>query len=171
MAFTVQNDNGTQEGANAYVSVDFFKAYHLDRANAYTATDEQIQAAIIKATDYLDTRFPFIGTKAYGRDQTTAWPRVDAFDLDGYSVDGLPEEIKNAVCEYAIRALASSLMADPSRDATGAAIQSKENTVGPITEKITFATGAAYTLPKYPAADRRLIASGLVVSGGSSVRG
>lgn len=171
MAFTVQNENGSQEGANAYVSADFFKAYHLDRSNAYTASDAQIQAAIVKATDYIDTRFNFIGAKAYGRVQKTSWPRVDAFDSDGYSVDGIPGEIKNAVCEYALRALTSVLMADPSRDATGSAIQSKENTVGPITERITFATGAAYTLPKYPAADRRLVASGLVVSNCTLVRG
>lgn len=64
MALKVQNSQGTVVGANAYITLAEFKSYHDDRGNDYSGfTDPKISAAIVLATDYLDTRFSFLGVK------------------------------------------------------------------------------------------------------------
>lgn len=170
MTFTVQDDTGGVAGANAYITVDFFKTYHADRGNAYTAVDDAIQQAIIKATQYLDGRFRFRGLKLLGRYQTTEWPRSSALDADDQVVFGIPLEVQNATAEYALRALTGTLNPDPERDASGAAVAAKSETVGPISESTTFVGGAAFTLPKYPVADQMLRRAGLTLSGNDVLR-
>jgi hypothetical protein len=172
MALIVQDNNGSVPGANGYISVAEFKAYHDDRAQAYTGfNDAAIEAAIIRATDYLDQRFRFVGKRRQGRSQTTEWPRSDAWDRDERDVNDVPPEVKEATAEYALRALAATLNPDPERNASGVAIQSKSEAVGPISESVTFVSGAIFTMPKYPAADQRLFSSGLVRTGGTVLRG
>lgn len=173
MTFTVQNDTGSQAGANAYLSVAEFKAYHDARNNDYSgaATDAAIEYTIIKATDYIDQRFNFVGKKLLGRDQTTEWPRSSAWDKDRYYITGLPVELKEACAEYALRAISAALNPDPTRDDTGQTIQSKSETVGPLSESFTFTEGAMFRMPKYPAADQKLIKPGLVRWGGDLRRG
>lgn len=173
MAFTVQNDTGSQAGANAYISVAEFKAYHDNRGNDYSgaADDTAIEYAIIKATDYIDQRFNFVGKKMLGRDQTTEWPRSNAWDKDRYYITDIPIELKDACAEYALRAISAVLNPDPTRDDSGQAVQSKSETVGPISESVTFTDGAVFRMPKYPAADQKLIKSGLVRRGGDLRRG
>lgn len=171
MAFTVQNDQGTVAGANAYVTVAEFKAYHTDRGNSWsTATDTAIEQGIVKATDYLDYRFRYVGN-LLNIDQTTEWPRVGAFNRSRFLVAGIPDEIKQACSEYALRALSAELNPDPERDASGRTVQSKSEAVGPISESVTYVAGAVLQMPAYPAADRRLISSGLTRSGNVVVRG
>lgn len=173
MALLVQNDSGTVVGANAYVSVDEFKAYHDARGNDYSAAadDSAIEKAIVRATAYVDTRFTYTGLRMSGRDQDTQWPRTNAFDRDRYSVIGIPPEVKNACCEYALRSLTQDLNPDPTRDDTGALVAAKSETVGPITESTTYVSGAVFALPRYPAADQWLIRSGLVRTAGQVARG
>jgi len=169
MAFTVQDDDGSIAGANAYLTVAEFKAYHADRGNDLSSYgDVDIQRAIVKATDYMDHRFQFVGYQA-NDDQRTMWPRVDAFDEDDHLVEGIPDRVKEACAEYAFVALASTLNPTPTRDATGRDVQAKSSTVGPISESVTYAAGASFASPKYPAADARL--SGLVVAAGEIRRG
>ncbi|WVW77400.1 head-tail adaptor [Stenotrophomonas phage vB_SmaS_Bhz59] len=172
MALIVQTNDGNAAGANAYITLAFFTAYHADRGNAIpgTPTDAQKEQAIIRATDYLDQRFIFVGRRLLGRDQTTEWPRMDAWDLDRNLVTGIPLEVQEACAEYALRALTAELNPDPSRDASGAAIQSQSQQVGPIAQSVTFVSGAVFTMPKYPAADAKLRRTGLVRSGGTVLR-
>lgn len=175
MGFVVQADGGASTpGANAYITVAFFKGYHEDRGNALPASpapaDADIEKAIIRATDYLDGRFRFVGRRVYGRDQSTEWPRTNAYDIDRRYVNGIPDEIKEATAEYALRALTGALNPDPERDASGAVIVSKSEQVGPISESVTFAAGGAFVMPKYPAADSKLRRTGLVQSGGDVIR-
>ncbi len=172
MALIVQNNDGSVPGANAYISVEEFKAYHDDRAQPYAAySDAEIETAIIRATDYLDQRFRYVGKRRQGRSQTTEWPRLDAWDGDGHYVNGIPAEVKEATAEYALRALSTVLNPDPEQSATGFAIQSKSESVGPISESVTYVTGAVFAMPRYPAADQRLLRSGLVRTGGAVLRG
>ncbi len=172
MVLIVQDNTGSVPGANAYISVQDFKSYHDDRGQSYNGhTDAQIEAAIVRATDYIDQRFVFVGKKRLGRDQTTEWPRTDAWDRDRYYITDIPPEVKEACAEYALRALAVELNPDPERDASGAAVLSKSESVGPISQSVTFAGGAVFQMPKYPAADQRLIKAGLVRSGGAVLRG
>ncbi len=54
-----------KEGANAYMTVEQFKAYHDARGNSYSASPiETIRYAIVKATDYLDQKYRYKGTKS-----------------------------------------------------------------------------------------------------------
>jgi hypothetical protein len=111
-----------------------------------------------------------VGEALRGRDQTTAWPRRDAWDYNGDLVTGVPPEVKEAANEYGLRALSAALAPDPDRDASGARVQSKSQTVGPISQSFTFVSGAAFTMPKYPSADNKLFRSGLAMTGGRSMR-
>ena len=154
-------EDGTKKvDANAYITVQFFRDWHSVRGLAAAATDTGsygtalIEAAIVKATDYVDKRFgpKFVGYK-YSRDQALQWPRQDAFDIDGDSIktDEIPNELKRAVVEYAKIALAMELLAvpapsfnkyDPSTGETevseGGMIMRKAEKVGPISEETWY---------------------------------
>lgn len=175
MAFVVQASSGTHvPGANSYITVAYFRSYHADRGNtlpAAAAQDSAVEAALVRATDYLDTRFRFVGHRMYGRDQSTEWPRSSAVDADRRPVDGIPAEIAEATAEYALRSFLRPLNPDPTRDASGAIVASKSEQVGPIAKSVTLAAAGAWTPPKYPAADQKLRRAGLVRSGADVLRG
>jgi hypothetical protein len=170
MAFTVQNDSGIIDGANAYITVAEFKDYHKDRGNDFSAFgSSDIQKAIIRATDHLDTRFRFVGDKQ-SVNQTTAWPRVDAEDIDEDIRTGIPIEVKEATAEYAFIGLSQALNAAPTREGTGQMVQRKRTKVGPIEKDVEFVSGGVFSLPIYPLADQKLKAAGLVIRGGNVAR-
>lgn len=172
MAFTVQDDDGLVGGANAYATLAYVREYHADRGRDLSApgtSDEALQAAVIKATDYLDKRFTFLGERR-NRDQTTEWPRRDAYDRSGYLIEGVPREVKQAVAELAQRALTSALMADPSRDASGRTVASSSRQVGPLKTQVEYAAGGAYAPPEYPEVDRLMVRAGIVRTGLTAVR-
>jgi len=164
MAFTLQNDSGTVDDANAYIDTAFFKDYHKDRNNDFSGGNGDIQKAIVRATDYLDQRFRFIGERPNVR-QRTQWPRIDAEDIDDNLRSGIPFEVKEATAEYALQALTAVLNPEPDRDTTGRSVQSKREKVGPIEEELAFADGAAWEPRIIPAADMKLTMSGLVIEG------
>ena len=102
MAFTVEDGTGLA-AANAYLSIADFQAHHADRGIDVTAmTDPEIQAAVVKSTDYIDKRF---GRRFRGYKTTQAqgleWPRVDAYTDDDYLFDGVPRPLEKATAEYA----------------------------------------------------------------------
>lgn len=172
MALIAQDDSGTVPEANAYLTAEEFRAYHDARGNTYgERTDPEIEQAIVRATDYLDQRFRFVGKPLRGRNQTTAWPRRDARDCARSYIHGIPREVKAATAEYALRALEAPLNPDPTRDPTGALVASKSESVGPISESVTYVGGADLTLPAYPAADQMLKKACLTVAGGKILRG
>lgn len=154
MAFKIQNDNGDVENANAYISVEFFKSYHDLRGNDYSDfTDSQIEIAIVKATDFIDVRFIYVGNKNYS-DQTTEFPR------NGYAI---PNELKQATAEYSFRALSAVLLADPEHNAIGK-VKMRDESLGPLKDVVEyFENRGDYEMPNYPMADRKLIASGYVM--------
>lgn len=164
MSFAVQNDDGDVDGANSYLSVEDFDAYHTDRGNTVpTATDGQKQSALIRATDYLDERFRFRGRKLNGNEQTTAWPRYDAYDNDREAVYGIPKAVLDATAEYGLRALTATLNPDPVLDENGRRVQSYSIKVGgAVEEETTYANDGKVELPEYPAADLKLIRAGLI---------
>lgn len=165
MALLVQDESGSVAGANAYIDAAFFNAYHDARGNSLTGfTTEQREQAIVRATDYLDQRFRFIGDRISVA-QRTAWPRLSAEDSDGNWRHGVPNEIKEACAEYALIALTQTLNPTPTRDPTGVAVIAKSEKVGPLSEYTQYGDGGALSLPQFPVADSRLKSSGLVVSG------
>mgnify|MGYP003386685953 CR=1 FL=1 len=165
MAFIVQVDTPVTS-ANAYVDAAYFVAYHTDRGtDVSTYLTANIQFAIVRATQYLDVRFEYIGQRVLNT-QELEWPRQFVYDDKGYSVAGMPPAVKKATCEYALRALTIALLADPTGlDPSGRSLKSKEEAVGPIVEKVEFERGAAFEMPDYPLADRMLVARGFVSSG------
>lgn len=166
MAFTVQDDTGTVDGANAYVSVADFQSYHSSRGNSLSGMDEtDMQWAIVKATDYVDARFTYAGKKLAGRSQATQWPRAGVKDCGGYVVSGLPSEVVSATCEYALRALSTTLAPDPARSDSGRVVERERVKVGPVEEEYTYADGPSVTQPRYPAADNILINACFVTGG------
>lgn len=168
MAFVIQNEDGTQVGANAYVSVAEFRAYQTDRGTATnTYSDAQVEAALIKATDYIDSRFRYVG-QSHQKDQTTAWPRYGARDSNGWYINGIHPAVKRVTHEYAMRALIGQLYIDPQRDASGRIIKRESKQVGPLRKDVEYDVQSGITeagLPHFPAADLILRRAGLTMSG------
>lgn len=173
MAFTPQNEDGTVEGANAYIDVAALRAYWDDRGVDLSAySDDQAEVAIIKATDYLDARYKWVGYQLY-RLQGTQWPRGGVTTF----LRGLPPALKNATCMMAQRAFTKALMPDPTYDPSGQKVTESTKKVGPIEVSLKYSDGgnsnAASKTPEYPEVTLMLQAAGLVGSGvsGDLVRG
>lgn len=150
MTFIVEDGTGVAD-ANSLCAVDYADAYFADRAiAAWTGADVAKQSALVRATDYIETRFGrrFKGELA-DTEQALSWPRIDA------SADGIvPASIRKATAEYALRALKSTLAPDPVSDESGRVVASKSEKVGPILESTTFVAGSVVqTFKPYPAAD------------------
>lgn len=177
MAFNQQNDDGTVDGANAYTDTATVRAYWLDRGVDLAAkTDDELQAAIVKATTYLDARYSWVGYQLR-RLQGTQWPRGGLstrpwpFD-DGYSfLRGLPPALVSATCMLTTRALTKELMPDPSFDPSGQAVTESTKKVGPIEVSLKFAEGRgggpAASTPQYPEVTLTLQAAGMLASSNS----
>ena len=153
----VQDDAGSVVGANAYIDQTDFEDYHDARGNDYgSPSGTDIENAIILATDYLDSRFRFVGQRV-SLEQRTAWPRMDAIDFDDFVRIGIPTEVKEACADYAFIALTADLIPSPTPDPLGQVVVEKSSTVGPISESVRYGqTGAMFVLPKYPKADQKL---------------
>jgi hypothetical protein len=126
VAFVPETGEGL-ETANAYIDVAFADSYHADRGHiswdALGLSDPPAilakkQQCIVRATDYVNKRFGrrFRGVKQ-NRRQALEWPRMNAYDNDGYSladIDEIPRALQAAIAEYALRAaLVGELAPDP----------------------------------------------------------
>ena len=157
MALMVEDGTGLSD-ADAYVSLEFVDAYHTKRGNTvWTAiVDDAIrEACIVRASDYVDKRFgvDFRGIKSSSQ-QALQWPRIDAFDNSGYTLNGVvPTLLQKAVAEYALRALIYNVLApdaplpvpeqtlidgDTASTAIVGEVVSKTEKVGPIEESTTY---------------------------------
>lgn len=124
---TIIVEDGTPvTGANSYSGVADADSYHAARGNAAwtessTSPDQGKTAALIRATAAIDAtyrgRWP--GYRTSGRHQSLEWPRTAAYDIEGNPIAGteIPQEVKDAVCEAALRELsdAGSMMPDLER--------------------------------------------------------
>jgi len=125
MALNVQDSTGEVAGANGYVSVADFTLWHAARGVAFTQVNALIEAAIVRATDYIDTRFAFSGAKK-ATNQTTEFPR--------YGDDDIPVEIVTACIIYAAQALVADLWQTTEEIASGN-LKSLDESIGPIIDK------------------------------------
>lgn len=178
MAF-VQEDGTGLSNANGYVDTDYVDDYANDRGGdtvtEYAAwfdlgTAEK-QAAIIRATDYIDGgRYRFVGLRKLTT-QALEWPRVDArYRDDDRAALGVPPEVQKACAELALRtADATRLAPDPEYDDSGRFVEEKTEKVGPITESTRYSQGGGpTTFRKYPRVDKLL--RFLLVSGNDLLR-
>ena len=167
MAFTVEDGTGIED-ANAYITTAWADDYFADRGEAaWTGSDTVKQQAIVKATDYIETRWgaSFRGEPEFpDTPQGLSFPRLYLTDRYGRAVEGIPTDLKKATAEYALRALSAALMPDPSINATGVVVGTREK-VGPIETETSYSGFLQNAvLRAYPAADRLL--SPYLVGGG-----
>lgn len=170
MAFVVE-DGTAKADANAYVTIAEADGYFADRGNtAWTGADAVKQAALVKATDYIEGRFGqrFIGSRKTTT-QALAWPRIGAAD---FADTAIPVGLRRACCEYAVRALSAELAPDLKVDASGLTVVATKKKVGPIeTDYAVPQTGLGSTpmlFRPYPAAD--MLLRGLVYSASQVIR-
>lgn len=102
MAIIVE-DGSSKADAESYVSVTDCTAYHAKHGGvAWDAIDNQ-EAALRKATQYLDTMYKWRGTPA-STTQALKWPRYDVVVDDVPLLwNVVPEKLKQACCELAAR--------------------------------------------------------------------
>lgn len=169
MPFTVETGNGVAN-ANSYITEAQFRAHHADRGEDVTAlTQAQVETACVRATDYIEKRFGrrFRGFRR-NKNQGLEWPRNNAFDDDGFSLDAVPSQLVKGCAEYALRAhTLGDLAPDPAlqfatREGTtvtsAGQVTRKREKVGPIEEETETASASGdfsgeFYIPPYPAAD------------------
>jgi len=89
--------------------------------------------------------------------QALSFPRVQLYDQNDLAVTGVPTKLKQATCEYALRSMSASLLADPAIDESGTAVKERSSKIGPLEEKVVYGSvSGATSLPEYPAADNLL---------------
>lgn len=131
MAFIVEDGSGVSN-ANAYISTETADAYFAERGESSwgALSDPQKQVAIIKATDYVEQRW---GALLRGVRMTT----TQALHFPRF-VEGMPQALQKAVCEYALRASKGPLAPDIESNASGQVVNKKSTKVGPITTVVEY---------------------------------
>lgn len=120
-------------GTDTYLSVSDADSYWSNRGNTdwSAATTAQKEAALREATQYVDGAFNFIGHQIL--ENVLAWPRNDVIieqgNFAGKTYDSLtiPPQVKNAVAELALEALAARLA--PSKERGGAIKREKVDVI------------------------------------------
>lgn len=159
MAIIVEDGTGLVD-AQSYVSVSDADAYHAARGNtAWVDGGADVkEAALVRATDYIDgdngPRWPGIRATAA---QALDWPRLEAYDRDGYLQEGLPEAVIRATCEAAFVEFQSAGALTEELERGGAVIREK---VGPIETEYSPNAPAATVYPAIRKALSRLLRSG-----------
>lgn len=115
----VVEDGSGLSTADSYTTEAFADAYHLARNNEdwEGATTEEKEVALVKATSYIETRFPWSAGYKVTKDQALGWPRASATDKDGFGIDSdeIPVAVQQATADLALRALTTDLLPDEGR--------------------------------------------------------
>lgn len=92
--------DGIRNDADSYVSLEYADDYFLSRNETSweSLKDVEKMAALVKATDYVDNIFDWNGVRK-SPEQTLNFPRKGLRSKDGYLIEGIPNNIKQAVCE------------------------------------------------------------------------
>ena len=114
MTITVEDGTGLNN-ADAYVSIAYCDLYHSNLENSsWTGTDAVKEAAIRKATTYLDSSYSWKGY-IVKETQSLGFPRNYLYDKDGRDIsNSIPVAVKQAVAELALKALSEDLLSDTS---------------------------------------------------------
>lgn len=110
----VVEDGSCVPNANCYVSLEYADEYMKNTGHKEWAklSDNSKKSYLINATKYIDRTYSKIGWKGikkYHRSQSLCFPRVELYDKDGFEVEGIPEELKEAVCEAGFISTTTSL--------------------------------------------------------------
>lgn len=97
MAFIVEDGSG-KKGATSYGTVAAFEAYWLDRGVDISSwTNEDKQACLVKATDYIDTRW---GLRFKGRRYWRTISSRSVFTLTDQPLDGETVTVGSAIATF-----------------------------------------------------------------------
>ena len=146
MALTVE-DGSIVAGADAYVSVlatDTYNTNYVGDVSWATATEAQKELAIRKATQYLDaTYFLMWRGERVNNLQVLQWPREGACYDDGIAIDSdeIPNPLKLATMELAIKANAQTDPLVVDVDAPAANIKRSRVKAGPVEEENEYFGG------------------------------
>ena len=171
---TVEDGTGLA-AANTYVGLTAATEYHRLRGNDIWAdADESDQCiALIRATQYIDERWTFQSIiLTDDPEQALLFPRYELYDRNGSDVSSaVPREIAQATQEYALEVLGdgSSIVAlsiTPDQSDPKAQTYSREKVGSLETEVHWDSTRGVQTTKIYPTADRIILRSGYVGSGG-----
>jgi len=159
MPFIVEDGTGLIT-ATSYLSVADFKIYHTDRSADFSAyTDDQIQSALIKASDYIDRRFVYKGYRSNARNQALEWPRHSVLDPNGNYVDGdeVPVEIGQACAELSFIGLSQTLIPNMDFDTSGGFVTEQTDKLGTMVSTTKYsAFQGRRSFPQYTIADSLL---------------
>jgi len=160
--------------SNTYVTLAEATEYHRLRDNTLwaAATENDTCAALIRASQYLDTRWIFQGVELT-EGQALVFPRDEIYNTEGVDVgETVPIEIKHAVYEYALAVLGdgtATVDLSPSPDqSNGLSVTMQRDKVGDLETETRYSTsvGPRVTV-SYPTADRIVRRSGYT-SGGNN---
>jgi hypothetical protein len=110
MALIVEDGTGKAD-AQSFVSVSEADTYHeglgntgWDSPNGESASTEDKEKALRRASRFLSDSFKWKGYPVNGRDQNLAWPRFYVSDDEDYGIDSdeIPIEVKRATYEIAL---------------------------------------------------------------------
>lgn len=104
------NTTPSDQNADSYVSVEDCAAYAVKKGLAFQVSPlEPAEQALRRATAWIDatyrSRFPGAATDVW---QALEWPRAGViYRGQPFDEDTIPQQIKDATCEAAVRELAS----------------------------------------------------------------
>lgn len=173
--FTVEDGTGLAD-SNAYVSTAFVDQYLEDRGRnvawrVLSGADKQ--AAIVRASDYVDSRWQMRGTRG-SADQAMEAPRSEAYRDDSSGIDGVPAELQEATAEYALlEATGTTLLPNPVYETSGHLLTRKETEAGGSKGRVRIVrefadSGSPKVWRKYARADAKM--RPIVVPRGGVVR-
>ncbi len=165
MSFVVQDPDSPLSTANGYITAQEFKDYHDERGTTYTANDTEIEQAIVRATDYIDSRWTFAGARQ-DADQSTECPRSGVYDPNtSYLLDGYPDELKEACAEYAMSTVdGTTLYPVANIDTSGQAVRQLRRKVDVIETETEYFHAGGTVWKKYPLADGKMQKTRLLTS-------
>lgn len=161
--------------SNTYVTRAAATEYHRLRDNVLweTASENDQCAALIRATQYIDTRWVFQGVELT-EGQALVFPRDEIYDAEGVDVgETVPIEIQHATFEYALVVLGDGtstvdLSPTPSQSLEPSVTLQRDK-VGDLETETRYQAGSGPRVTQaYPTADRIIKRSGYTTSAGGS---
>lgn len=144
MAFTVETGTGLSN-ANSYLSVVDTDSYHANHSGSTDwsgASNADKEKALRLATQYLDVSYDgrWKGSRS-NEAQSLAWPRQNVVDNDEYiySSNTLPQKLKDAVAELALKVIEGNTLLDDI-DEPGV-IKREKTKIGPLEDETEYIRG------------------------------
>lgn len=155
MTLIVEDGTGLTT-AESYVSVaaadSYCTSHGLTGWAAKSTTEKEV--ALRVGTSYIDQRYRYQGTRSFPGQQALAWPRGNVWHLyDGFYVEGIPADVKNAQIEAAYRSLTSTLLPDTPGNTEGFLTMISEEVGGQIRETKQYASGISPQMPRFRVVD------------------